>query len=111
MRNRKARGSDARNQLSGWSFAQLFSFLSYKARLAGVPVVTVDPRNTSRTCAECGHCAKSNRKGQAEFECVACGHQAHADKNAARNIRALANGSVATGLDSPSRLSRKAIGL
>ena len=106
-----ARGGDARNQLSGWSFAQLFAFLSYKARLAGVPVVTVDPRNTSRTCAECGHCAKSNRKSQAKFECGACGHQAHADKNAARNIRALANRNVATGLDSPPRLSRKATGL
>ena len=49
-------------------------------------VVRVDPRNTSRTCAACGHCASGNRESQAVFECVACGHQAHADTNAALNI-------------------------
>lgn len=79
---------DARNKLSGWSFHQMFAFLSYKARLAGVPVVVVDPRNTSRTCAECGHCEKGNRKSQKDFLCVSCGHRANADVNAALNIRA-----------------------
>jgi putative transposase len=81
---------DARNKLSGWSFFQLFSFLSYKARLAEVPVVTVNPRDTSRTCAVCGHCEKDNRKSQAKFLCVSCGHRANADQNAAENISALA---------------------
>jgi putative transposase len=85
-----ARGSHARNKLSGWSFGQLYAFLAYKAQLAGVPIETVDPRNTSRTCAECGHCHKSNRKSQAEFVCKVCGHGANADVNAARNIRARA---------------------
>jgi putative transposase len=83
-------GRDARNKLSGWSFAQLFAFVSYKARLVGVPVVTVDPRNTSRTCAECQHCEKDNRKSQEKFLCVGCGHRANADVNAALNLRALA---------------------
>jgi putative transposase len=95
-----ARGTDARNRLSGWSFAQLYGFVSYKAELAGVAVVTVDPRNTSRTCAACGHCVKSNRKSQAEFACKACGHRAHADRNAALNIRALATRKMAIELDS-----------
>lgn len=83
-------GREARNRLSGWSFFQLVSFLSYKATLAGVPLVKVDPRNTSRTCAVCGHCEKDNRKSQEKFLCVSCGHRANADQNAARNIRALA---------------------
>jgi IS605 OrfB family transposase len=81
---------DARNKLSGWSFHQLFSFVLYKATLAGVPVVAVDPRNTSRTCAVCGHCEKANRTSQAKFSCKACGHTDHADRNAALNIRAQA---------------------
>jgi len=85
-----ARGGDARNRLSGWSFGQLGSFVAYKAQSAGVPVVLVDPRYTSQTCAECGHCERSNRKSQSEFQCKACGHKANADVNAARNIRALA---------------------
>ena len=71
---------------SSWSFAQLRFFLSYKAALAGVPWHTVDPRNTSRTCSECGHCAKENRKSQASFLCQACGHCSNADINAAINI-------------------------
>jgi putative transposase len=95
-----ARGTDARNRLSGWSFGQLYGFLSYKATLAGVSIVTIDPRNTSRTCSQCGHCAKSNRKSQSEFVCKACGHRAHADANAARNIRARALAKQALELDS-----------
>src|SRR2546428_5683568 len=71
---------------SSWSFAQLRFFLSYKAALAGVPLHLVDPRNTSRTCSECGHCAKENRKSQASFVCQACGHCCNADINAAINI-------------------------
>jgi IS605 OrfB family transposase len=34
--------------LHSWAFRQLRSFIAYKARLAGVPVVLVDPRNESR---------------------------------------------------------------
>jgi IS605 OrfB family transposase len=94
-----ARGTEARAKLSGWSFGQLYAFLSYKATLAGVPVVTVDPAYTSRTCAACGHCSKSNRKSQAVFVCRACGHGAHADVNAARNIRARATRKMALELD------------
>jgi IS605 OrfB family transposase len=85
-----ARGGDARNRLSGWSFHQLVGFLSYKAQDAGIPIVQVDPSNTSKTCSVCGHCEKANRKSQAEFLCKHCGFSANADWNAARNIRALA---------------------
>lgn len=72
--------------LHSWSFSQLRLFLEYKARLAGVLLVTVDPRNTSRACAECGHCEKRNRKTQDKFRCRSCGHESHADLNAAVNI-------------------------
>jgi putative transposase len=93
-----ARGGDARNRLSGWSFHQLRGFIGYKAADAGIPVVLVDPRNTSRTCSACGHCQKANRKSQSEFECKHCGFSANADWNAARNIRAQANRKLASGL-------------
>jgi IS605 OrfB family transposase len=93
-----ARGGDARNRLSGWSFHQLRSFISYKATDAGIPVVLVDPRNTSLTCSACRHCEKSNRKSQAEFLCKHCGFSANADWNAARNIRALAASKAPTEL-------------
>jgi IS605 OrfB family transposase len=76
-----------RAKMAGWSFYQLRIFIEYKARLIGVVVVTVDPRNTSRTCSECGHCEEANRKSQSAFKCKACGHSENADVNAAKNIR------------------------
>ena len=76
-----------RRVLHSWSFAQLRSFIDYKERMAGVPVVFVDPAYTSQMCSHCGHCEKANRKSQAKFLCVSCGFSAHADLNAAANIR------------------------
>jgi len=72
--------------LKSWSFAQLRAFIEYKAKLNGVPVVAVDPRNTSRTCPACGHIDKANRKTQSEFSCVSCGFSGLADHIAAINI-------------------------
>lgn len=70
-----------------WAFYQLRSFITYKAKLNGVKVILVDPRNTSRTCNICGHCEKANRKNQSEFCCCKCSHVDNADYNAAKNIR------------------------
>jgi IS605 OrfB family transposase len=75
-----------RSRHGSWAFSQLRLFLTYKAALAGVTLTAVDPRNTSRTCAECGHCEKLNRQSQDKFKCRSCGHTAQADHNAARNI-------------------------
>ena len=89
IRERTRFRREQRARLGGWAFAQLRAFVEYKAKLAGVPVVVVDARNTSRTCTECGHCEKANRQSQSLFSCRACGHTAHADINAARNIARL----------------------
>ncbi|MEU6411873.1 transposase [Microbispora sp. NPDC046933] len=69
---------------AGWGV--FLRVLAHKAESAGRELIAVDPRNTSRTCARCGHCAKDNRVTQARFRCQACGHEAHADVNAAKNI-------------------------
>ncbi len=76
-----------RAKISGWSFFQLREFITYKAKLNGVDIITVDPKYTSQTCNKCKHCEKANRKSQAEFECVQCLHKDLADFNAAKNIR------------------------
>lgn len=81
---------------SNWSFDQLKQFLTYKCQMYGVMLTTIDPRNTSRTCAVCGHCEKANRKSQAEFVCRNCFHSTNADMNAAKNIQTL--GRQSTGL-------------
>jgi len=75
-----------RRTLHSWGFAQLQSFIAYKARMAGVPVVYVDPRNSSRTCPSCGCVDKRNRRSQSEFLCVACGLGGLADHFAAVEI-------------------------
>jgi IS605 OrfB family transposase len=82
-----ARGGDQRARLGNWGFGQLSAFVVYKAKRAGVPVVFVDPRNTSRECAACGCIDKKNRPNQSTFKCIGCAHKANADTNAARNIR------------------------
>ncbi len=73
-----------------WGFFQLRAFIAYKAALAGVRVVYVNPAYTSQTCSACGHCEKANRKSQSKFLCRSCGFSAHADVNAAVNIRSRA---------------------
>jgi len=79
-----------RSKHANWSFYQLRQYISYKAVLAGIPVILVDPRNTSRTCPVCGCIDKANRPSQAKFSCVSCGYSGPADTVAARNIRARA---------------------
>ena len=69
---------------AGWGV--FLTILAHKAESAGRELIAVNPANTSRTCARCGHCAAENRVTQAEFACTACGHTAHADVNAAENI-------------------------
>lgn len=92
-----------RARLGSWAFFQLRSFIEYKAKLAGVFVRTVDPRNTSRTCSVCGHCDQANRPSQAEFRCVSCEFSDHADFNAAQNIRSRARVSVNAPMESERR--------
>jgi putative transposase len=90
IRDRVTVRRSQRATLSSWSFAQLRSFIEYKAKRAGVKVVAVEPRNTSRTCPCCGHVDKANRKTQDKFLCVDCGFSGLADYIAAVNIRSRA---------------------
>lgn len=87
IRQRVSARKDQRARLHSWAFAQLGAFVAYKARRAGVPVVHVDPRNTSRQCSQCWHTHRTNRVTQARFACRSCGIVLHADHNGSRNIR------------------------
>lgn len=75
-----------RRQQHSWAFSQLRRFIEYKAKLAGVVIKLVDPRNTSRTCPECGCIDKRNRPSQSLFSCVSCNFAGLADTIAARVI-------------------------
>ncbi len=97
----KVRRSQRRRH-HAWAFYPLKRFIAYKAAIAGVPVERVDPRYTSRTCSQCGHCEKANRKSQSEFVCKHCQYCANADVNAAINI-------AAGGVHKPSRESTQVV--
>jgi|SRR5262252_1269430 len=86
IRDRMTVRARQRNKQHNWSFRQLREFLVYKSRQAGVPLLFVDPRNSSRTCSKCGYVDKRNRRSQAAFSCLRCGYTANADLNAARNL-------------------------
>jgi len=83
----KASRGDAKRRLHIWSFAQLRSFLEYKAEALGCRVVGIDPRHTSQRCNACGFTSRSSRRSQSEFCCRSCGHRHNADLNASKNIR------------------------
>ncbi|WP_211116563.1 RNA-guided endonuclease InsQ/TnpB family protein [Glycomyces buryatensis] len=87
IRDRVRLTAAQRGELNAWSFHQLQTFIAYKAARAGVPVVVVDARNTSRRCPLCGHTAKANRPTRDVFACVGCGLAGPADQVAAVNVR------------------------
>lgn len=87
IRKRVTVRKSQRRQHNFWAFYQLRQFVQYKSTLMGVPVVLVDPRNTSRTCPTCGHTDKKNRPTRDKFCCQSCGYAGPADSIAAENIR------------------------
>ena len=67
------------------SWARFASMLSYKAVTGGGRVIEVNPRNTSRTCSNCGTIMDMPLSKRV-FDCPVCGLVCHRDLNAANNI-------------------------
>jgi len=76
--------------LRNWSYFSLQTDIEYKAKMAGIEVVKINPMYTSQRCSKCGSIHDGNRpkdkKGQAYFKCVSCGLEINADRNASINI-------------------------
>jgi len=70
-------------RLSMWPRRKLHQIIEYKAQWKGIPVVKVDPRNSSRTCPVCGR-IQDSRMG-AEFKCE-CGWHMDRHINASINL-------------------------
>ncbi len=68
--------------LHTWSFYRLAQFIQYKAELAGIKVVYVNPKYTSQTCPVCG---ERNHAKDRKYKCP-CGFKIHRDILGAMNI-------------------------
>jgi len=75
----------ASDPIHDWPRGQLQEEITYKATGEGIPVVTVDPAQTSQTCRKCGQTDPYARDGT-EFYCRRCDYEVHAEVNAAINI-------------------------
>jgi putative transposase len=69
------------------ALGRLAYWICVKAEEAGRRVWKVDPKNSSRQCAACGHTEAANRVRSC-FTCLCCGHAEHADVNAAQVLTA-----------------------
>lgn len=70
------------HSLHNWSFYRLAQYIEYKARLAGIEVLYVNPAYTSQTCPICGARQHANDR---QYRCE-CGFHTHRDLVGARNI-------------------------
>lgn len=68
-----------------WCHGRIITRLIEKCEENRVRPVYVNPKDTSRTCTECGHVVKENRKGE-NFVCLRCSHTSDADLIGAKNI-------------------------
>jgi len=81
---RRIKYSRALNRrLHSWNFRKLQFYIEYKAKLNGIPVIYVDPRNTSSLCPICGERLAPN--GHRLLRCR-CGFEGDRDFVACLNI-------------------------
>ena len=95
IRKRIKAGKRVRSRLHRWAWAQLQTFIEYKAKAAGLHVIYVNPAYTSKSCSQCGNVGTRQKY---RFSCNNCGIWQHADLNARRNIcKIAASADVVTG--------------
>jgi putative transposase len=70
-------------------FGEFRHMLEYKAESAGIPVIAVNPSNTTQMCSECGRMVPKDLSVRVH-KCPGCGLILNRDVNAARNILNLA---------------------
>jgi len=77
----------ANRKQAKWTFAELHSFVDYKAVFVGSLAIKVDANYTSKGCPKCGHVGDNNRPNKGLlFRCECCNEELHADLVGARNI-------------------------
>ncbi len=84
--NKKPRSKKERRKTNNWAFYQLRQYVQYKAAIAGIWVLFVNPKYTSKTCARCHHVhpeeSKKSYRRDERYKCGNCGWEHNADINA-----------------------------
>ena len=78
------RSKKTNRRLSSWPRSEIHRQIEYKAALAGVPVIKVNPQWTSKTCPACG-ARRRDRVGK-DFVCLMCDWEMDRQINAGLNI-------------------------
>ncbi len=84
LRGAGGRSRRMNRRLSSWPRGEIHRQIEYKAALAGVPVIKVNPAWTSKTCPVCG-ARRRDRVGKV-FVCLMCDWEMNRQHNAALNI-------------------------
>jgi transposase, IS605 OrfB family, central region len=84
------KGKKLNRRFHSLPFRKLQKMVEYKAKIQGIKVVYIDPKNTSKTCHRCGYVTHVEGR---EYRCPKCGLKYNRDLNAAINVaRALTRG-------------------
>jgi len=85
--HKKDKGSEELNgRIHRWSYRRFQQILEYQAKLNGLNVVYVDPKNTSRTCPVCNGEMDPSRNGRRLRRCRRCGLEENRDVIAVKNL-------------------------
>ncbi|CAB49750.1 RNA-guided endonuclease InsQ/TnpB family protein [Pyrococcus abyssi] len=98
IKERVLGGSKSLNRkLSKWNVRELQRLIEYKAKWFGVPVVYVNPKNSSKTCPACGgHLIPQEGR---LMKCLKCGLVEDRDFIAVLNLRMWGSGVTPKGLE------------
>jgi len=83
IRENFKKGKELNRRFHSLPFRKLQKMIEYKAKLQGVKVVYVNPKNTSKTCHRCGYVTHVEGR---EYHCPKCGTVYNRDLNASVNI-------------------------
>ncbi len=90
IRKNFKKGKGLNRRFHSLPFRKLQEMVEYKAKLQGVKVVYVNPKNTSKTCHRCGYVTRTDGR---EYRCPKCSMVYNRDLNSSINIaRALMRG-------------------
>ncbi len=68
------------------SLSEFFRILEWKGELYGREIIRVDPKDSSRTCSNCGYVNHELKLSDRVFKCPVCGMNMDRDLNASINI-------------------------